>query len=44
MRAFAQALETVPMALAENSGLSSITTVADLRSQQKKENNPYRKC
>jgi len=41
MRAFAQALETVPMALAENSGFSSIEQVADLRSRQKKENNPY---
>merc|ERR1712178_650361 len=41
MRAFASALEMVPMALAENSGLNSITEVADLRSRQKKENNPY---
>merc|ERR1712088_1089372 len=35
MRAFSSALEMVPMALAENSGLSSITEVADLRSRQK---------
>merc|ERR1712038_1772820 len=41
MRSFANALETVPMALAENSGLSSVETVADLRGQQKKENNPH---
>lgn len=41
MRAFAAALETVPMALADNSGLSSVETVADLRGRQKKENNPY---
>jgi len=41
MRSFCQALETVPMALSENSGLSSVKTVADLRSRQKKENNPY---
>jgi len=41
MNAFAKALEMVPMALAENSGLSSIKTVADLRSRQKRENNPY---
>jgi len=41
MRAFASALEMVPMALAENSGLNSITEVADLRSRQKKENNPF---
>jgi len=41
MRSFANALETVPMALAENSGMSSVETVAALRSQQKKEGNPY---
>lgn len=41
MRSFANALETVPMALAENSGLSSVETVAALRSQQKKESNPH---
>lgn len=41
MRAFSAALETVPMALAENSGMSPVETVADLRSQQKKQNNPY---
>lgn len=41
MRAFASALETVPMALSENSGLDPITTVADIRAQQKKENNPF---
>lgn len=41
MNAFARALEMVPMALAENSGLSSIKTVADLRSRQKREDCPY---
>lgn len=41
MRAFSSALETVPMALAENSGFSSVATLADLRSKQKKQNNPY---
>merc|ERR1711881_330995 len=41
MRAFASALETVPMALAENSGLSSIETVANLRSLQKKNDDPF---
>jgi len=41
MRAFASALETVPMALSENSGLNPITTVADIRAQQKKDNNPF---
>merc|ERR1711881_192775 len=37
MRAFSEALETVPMALSENSGLNSVQTVADLRSLQKKQ-------
>jgi len=41
MRAFCEAMETLPMALAENSGLNSIATIADLRSLQKKQNNPY---
>jgi T-complex protein 1 subunit epsilon len=41
MRSFSEALETVPMALAENSGLNSVKTVADLRSRQKTQKNPY---
>lgn len=41
MRSFAEALETVPMALSENSGLNSVATVAGLRSRQKNEKNPY---
>ncbi|XP_065920674.1 T-complex protein 1 subunit epsilon-like [Dysidea avara] len=40
MRAFADALDSIPMALAENSGLSSIQTVADIKSRQITENNP----
>ncbi|QIX02309.1 hypothetical protein AMS68_007826 [Peltaster fructicola] len=36
MRAFAEALDAVPMALAENSGLSSIETLSDLKSRQGK--------
>ena len=40
MRAFADALDAIPMALAENSGLSSIETLADLKSRQVKEKNP----
>ena len=36
MRAFADALDAVPMALAENSGLSPIETLADLKSRQGK--------
>ncbi|PTB64631.1 hypothetical protein BBK36DRAFT_1135866 [Trichoderma citrinoviride] len=36
MRAFAEALDAVPMALAENSGLNSIATLAEVKSQQVK--------
>jgi hypothetical protein len=39
MRAFADALDCVPMALAENSGLSPIETLAYIKSRQAKENN-----
>lgn len=39
MRAFADALDAVPMALAENSGLNPIETLASIKSQQVKENN-----
>lgn len=39
MRAFADALDAVPMALAENSGLSPIETLANIKSRQAKENN-----
>ena len=39
MRAFADALDAVPMALAENSGLSPIETLASIKSRQVKENN-----
>merc|ERR1712142_1448036 len=35
MRSFAKALESVPMALAENSGLSPVETLTNLRSQQR---------
>ncbi|XP_060562731.1 T-complex protein 1 subunit epsilon-like [Ruditapes philippinarum] len=40
MRAFSEALESIPLALAENSGLSPIHTLADVKSRQTKENNP----
>jgi T-complex protein 1 subunit epsilon len=40
MRAFAQALDAVPLALAENSGLSPIDTLADVKSRQVTEGNP----
>ncbi len=40
MRAFADALETIPQALAENSGLSPIKTVTAVKAQQISEKNP----
>ncbi|KAH8100891.1 chaperonin Cpn60/TCP-1 family [Cristinia sonorae] len=40
MRAFASALDAVPLALAENSGLSPIETLAEVKSRQVKEGNP----
>lgn len=39
MRAFSEALEAIPMALAENSGLAPINTLADIKSRQVLENN-----
>uniref|UniRef100_A0AAF5DFJ2 T-complex protein 1 subunit epsilon n=2 Tax=Strongyloides stercoralis TaxID=6248 RepID=A0AAF5DFJ2_STRER len=39
-RAFAEALESIPMTLAANSGLSPIDTVTQLRAQQITEKNP----
>jgi T-complex protein 1 subunit epsilon len=39
MRAFADALDAIPMALAENSGLSPIETLAEIKSSQLKEKN-----
>lgn len=36
MRAFSEALDAVPMALAENSGLNPISTLAEIKSQQVK--------
>ncbi|XP_071788690.1 T-complex protein 1 subunit epsilon-like [Asterias amurensis] len=40
MRSFSDALESIPMALAENSGLHPIRTLADIKSRQVKEGNP----
>ena len=40
MRAFASALDSIPLALAENSGLSPIETLAEVKSRQVKEGNP----
>ena len=39
MRAFANALDAIPMALAENSGLSPIETLAYVKSRQVRESN-----
>jgi len=41
IRAFADALDDIPMALAENSGLSPITSLSEVKSQQIKEKNPF---
>lgn len=40
-RAFADALESIPHALAENSGLSPIETVAEVKASQLKEKKPH---
>lgn len=39
MRAFASALDAVPLALAENSGLPPIETLAEVKSRQVNEGN-----
>lgn len=41
MRAFADALDTVPIALAENAGLSPIQSLTEVKSRQFKEKNPH---
>jgi T-complex protein 1 subunit epsilon len=41
MRAFADALEAIPIALAENTGLAPVHTVADLKARQISERNPW---
>merc|ERR1712087_1089220 len=41
MRGFAEALDAVPIALAENSGLSPIECLTEVKSRQIKEQNPY---
>jgi len=38
--AFADALESIPLALAENSGLPPLQTLTDVKARQVKENNP----
>lgn len=41
MRAFADALESVPIALAENSGLPPIESLTAVKKRQLEEKNPY---
>jgi chaperonin GroEL (HSP60 family) len=41
MKAFADALESVPIALAENSGLPPIESLTAVKKRQLEENNPY---
>ena len=41
MQSFADALETIPMALAENSGLSGIESLAAIKTRQITDKNPY---
>lgn len=40
IRAFAEALDVIPIALAENSGYNGIEYLANVKAKQKKENNP----
>ncbi|PPQ69152.1 hypothetical protein CVT25_004532 [Psilocybe cyanescens] len=44
MRAFASALDSIPLALAENSGLSPIVTLTDVRSRQRREWQVFLHC
>lgn len=41
MRAFAKALEAIPLALAQNSGFSPVSTLAELKAQQLATKNPH---
>lgn len=41
IRAFADALETIPMTLAENCGLHGLETLAEVKAKQVAENNPF---
>jgi T-complex protein 1 subunit epsilon len=41
MRAFVKALDAIPLALAENAGLSPIESVARVKSRQQAEKNPH---
>lgn len=39
-RAFSEALEAIPMSLAENSGMSPVNSLAEIKARQISENNP----
>jgi T-complex protein 1 subunit epsilon len=41
MRSFADALESIPIALAENSGLAPIKTLSELKAQHIREKTPF---
>lgn len=41
MRAFCQALESIPLALAENSGFSPVQALSEVKAAQLKEKNPF---
>ena len=41
MRAFADALEAIPLALAENSGFSPVMALSELKAEQIRTKNPY---
>lgn len=41
MRAFADALDIVPLSLAENSGLAPIESLTEVKSRQMRDSNPY---
>ena len=40
MRSFSEALESIPLALAENSGFAPIETISELKAQQVSQRNP----
>jgi len=41
IRAFGEALDQIPVSLAENSGFAGIEYLANIKAQQTKDNNPY---
>ena len=41
MRSFSDALESIPLALAENAGLAPIETIAEVKAQQVQQKNGF---